>query len=108
MAKKHRHREGVTGKTVAKHTPIPGLMEAIKDLEKIRGVHSIVPGPIQSPRGGKGPGELTISVQYIAPEGYIRLLAKKGNLRQEIRVVTSRPAETRERIDAALQGKRWR
>lgn len=107
MPKKHRHREGVTGKTTAKHSPIPGLFEAIKDIEKIRGVHSIIPGPIQSPKGGKGSGELTISVQYIAPEGYIRLLARKGNLRQEIRVVTRYPEETKERLEAALKGKSW-
>lgn len=106
MAKKqHRHRQGETGKVVAKHTPIPGLMDALKAIEKVRGVHSVIPGRIFSPKGGKGSGELVFKVQYVSPEGYIRMLAKKGNLTQEIRVVTSSAEETKKRLEAVLNSK---
>jgi hypothetical protein len=87
-----QHRGGMYGKIVLKHHPIEGLVYALGAVERLPGVQTVVPGVITSVRGrpiAREHGGIVIKVQYIAPDGHIRLIARLGNTTQEIRVVSN-------------------
>ncbi len=86
-----QHRGGKYGKIVLKHHPIKGLVKALEPLEALTEVQTIMPGVITSvrgrPIGSRQQGGLVLKLQYIAPDGHIRLLARQGNTTQEVRVI---------------------
>lgn len=88
-----QHRGGKYGKIVLKHHPLDGLVEVLEPVEAWPEVQIIMPGVITSvrgrPIGSRQQGGIIIKVQYIAPDGHIRLLAKSANSTQEIRVLSS-------------------
>lgn len=90
----HQHRGGQLGKIVLKHHPIENLIEALRPIEALTEVQTIIPGVITSVRGGRGPEQLTIKVRYIAPDGHIRLIARRNSTTQEIRLTSSNPSKT--------------
>lgn len=91
----HQHRGGKYKKIVLKHHPIDGLVKALESIEAIAEVQTIVPGVITSvrgrPIGSRHKGGLILKLQYIAPDGHIRLIARQGNTTQEVRVVGQDP-----------------
>lgn len=86
-----QHRGGKYGKIVLKHHPIEGLVKALEGIEAIAEVQTIMPGVITSvrgrPIGSRQKGGLILKLQYVAPDGHIRLLARQGNTTQEVRVI---------------------
>src|SRR5690606_11807086 len=93
-----QHRGGLFGKIVLKHHPLNSLAKHLETVETLAEVQTIIPGVMSSVRGRPiGPrqqGGLSIRVQYIAPDGRIRLIARSANSTQEVRVVSSDPAKT--------------
>src|SRR5690606_23867414 len=104
---KNQHRGGKYGKIVLKHHPIDGLVKALEPIESIDEVQTVMPGVITSVRGRPiGPrqaGGIQLKLQYIAPDGHIRLIARSGNTTQEIRVVTSNPELTFEQLKNIIE-----
>ncbi len=98
----HQHRGGKYGKIVLKHHPIENLIAALEPIEALLEVQTIMPGVITSVRGSRGPEKLTIKIQYIAPDGHIRLIARRNSTTQEIRLTSSNPEQTRMDITALL------
>lgn len=90
-----QHRGGKYGKIVLKHHPISGLVKALEMIEALSEVQTVMPGVITSvrgrPIGSRERGGLVLKLQYIAPDGHIRLLARLGNTTQEVRVIGSDP-----------------
>jgi hypothetical protein len=85
-----QHRGGKFGKIVLKHHPIEGLVRALEPVEALEHVQTVMPGVITSVRGrpiARERGGLVLKVQYIAPDGHIRLLARSGNTTQEVRII---------------------
>jgi hypothetical protein len=93
-----QHRGGKFGKIVLKHHPLDGLVSVLAPIEALPEVQTVMPGVITSvrgrPIGSRQTGGLQIKVQYMAPDGHIRLLVRSGNSTQEVRVVSSEPAKT--------------
>lgn len=96
----HQHRGGQQGKVVLKHHPIENLLKLLEPVEALPEVQTIMPGVITSVRGGRGPEKLTIKVQYIAPDGHIRLIARRNSTTQEIRLTSSNPDKTLSDLNA--------
>jgi hypothetical protein len=90
-----QHRGGKYGKIVLKHHPLDGLVQVLAVVEALLEVQTIVPGVITAvrgrPIGNREVGGMVIKVQYVAPDGHIRLLARLGNATQEVRVVSGAP-----------------
>jgi hypothetical protein len=90
-----QHRGGKYGKIVLKHHPIDGLVKALEAVEALPEVQTVMPGVITSvrgrPIGTRESGGLVLKLQYVAPDGHIRLIARQGNTTQEIRVTCRNP-----------------
>lgn len=93
-----QHRGGKYKKIVLRHHPIEGLVKALEIIEAIPEVQTIMPGVITSvrgrPIGRRHVGGIFLKLQYIAPDGHIRLIARQGNTTQEVRVVSAEPELT--------------
>ena len=102
-----QHRGGKYGKIVLKHHPIEGLINALESIEALSEVQTIMPGIITSvrgrPIGNRQQGGLVLKLQYIAPDGHIRLLARQGNTTQEVRVIGQNPELLFSRIKQLLR-----
>ena len=89
------HRGGKFGKIVLKHHPLDGLVQALVPVEALDETLTVMPGIITSvrgrPVGPRNTGGLQIKVQYVAPDGHVRLIARLGNSVQEVRVTGSDP-----------------
>lgn len=101
-----QHRGGKYGKIVLKHHPIENLVKSLEVIESIPEVQTIMPGVITSvrgrPIGARQAGGLQLKLQYIAPDGHIRVIARMGNTTQEVRIISSNPPETYSQIEKLL------
>ena len=101
-----QHRGGKFGKIVLKHHPIEGLVRALEPIEALPEVQTIMPGVITSvrgrPIGSRQEGGLVLKLQYIAPDGHIRLIARQGNTTQEVRVIGQSPQQLFDSIKQQL------
>ena len=97
-----QHRGGKYGKIVLKHHPLEGLVRLLEPIEALVPVQIIMPGVITSSKRGHAVGGLVLRVQYVAPDGHIRLLARDGGNTQEVRIMCERPDETIELIRQIL------
>ena len=101
-----QHRGGKYGKIVLKHHPIVGLIKALEPIEALVEAQTLMPGVITSvrgrPIGNRQQGGLQLRLQYIAPNGHIRLLARQGNTTQEVRVIGPNPQVLFEQIKRLL------
>jgi hypothetical protein len=93
-----QHRGGRYGKIVLKHHPLEGLVKALEVVEALAEVQTVMPGVITAvrgrPIGNRDSGGMLIKVQYVAPDGHVRLLVRQANATQEVRVVSSNPDKT--------------
>ena len=82
------------------------MVKALESIEALPEVQTIMPGVITSvrgrPIGSRQEGGLLLKLQYIAPDGHIRLIARQGNTTQEVRVIGQNPPQLFDSIKRQL------